>query len=499
MTTQLTLKGVSKAYGERRVLHQITFSVRPGERMGIVGENGSGKSTLLRLIAGVETPDDGEVTVSAAGGVGYLGQTLDLPGHHTVQQAIDAALAELRALEHGMQEAAQTQEMDRYGDLLTAFEARGGYEADARVDKAIHGLGLARIERSRVLSSLSGGEQARLGLACALAAAPEILLLDEPTNHLDEQAMAWLEDRLREHKGTVVTVSHDRIFLDRVATAILEVEDGTLTRFGGGYTGFLAAKAAARLRWEQAHAEWLEEIRQVREFAATTAHRVAVGRAMKDNNKMAYDRNAGRVQSSVASRVRQAQERLRRLEDHPVPRPPRPLRFHGTFAPAEKRTGTLVQLGHLRIEAGDRFLIHGPNGAGKSTLLAAIAAEAGARAGYLPQEVTFNPDKTVIETYGAAATTLMSTGLFRQEALQLTTGVLSTGQRRRLALAILLAGEYDLLLLDEPTNHLSLTLVEELEQALDGYGGALVVVTHDRALRRRFTGTEISLQEGHPC
>lgn len=491
LTTQLSLRGVSKAYGERRVLDGITFSVRPGERVGIVGKNGSGKSTLLRVIAGVERPDDGEVTVSAAGGVGYLSQTLGLPGDHTVQQAIDAALAELRALERGLQQAAEAQDMDGYGELLTVFEARGGYEADARVDKAMHGLGLARIERSRVLSSLSGGERARLGLACVLAASPEILLLDEPTNHLDEAAMTWLEDRLREHRGTVVTVSHDRIFLDRVATAIIEVEGGTTTRFGG-YTGFLAEKAAARLRREQAHANWREEVRQVREFAATTAHRVAVGRVMKDNNKMAYDRNAGRVQSSVASRVRQATERLRRLEENPVPRPPRPLRFHGAFAPTGTRTGTLVRLDGLRIAAGDRLLVHGPNGAGKSTLLAALAAEAGARAGYLPQEVTFDPDRTVAETYGGEAEALMATGLFPPEALDLKVGALSVGQRRRLALAVLLAGEHDLLLLDEPTNHLSLTLVEELEEAL-------VVATHDRALRRRFTGTEISLSGGCVC
>jgi macrolide transport system ATP-binding/permease protein len=454
-----------------------------------VGENGSGKSTLLRIIAGVDQPDDGEVMVSAAGGIGYLGQTLDLPGDHTVQQAVDAALAELRALERGIQRAAEAQDLAAYGELLAAFEARDGYEADARVDKAMHGLGLARIERSRRLSTLSGGEQARLGLACVLAASPEILLLDEPTNHLDEGALAWLEDRLRAHKGTVVAVSHDRVFLDRVATAILEVEGGTITRFGGGYTGFLAGKAAARQRWEQAYAAWREEIEQVKEFAATTARRVAPGRDIKDNNKMAYDRNAGRVQNSVASRVRQAQERLRRLEADPVPRPPEPLRFRGRFA----GTGTPVEHGGLRIEPGDRLLITGPNGAGKSTLLAAIAAEAGERAGYLAQEVAFDPDSTVLDTYGGRPDALLAMGLFRPEALHLKVGALSVGQRRRLALARLLANEHDLLLLDEPTNHLSLALVEELEQALRDYRGTLVVVTHDRALRRRFTSKEISL------
>ncbi|WP_436838813.1 ribosomal protection-like ABC-F family protein [Nonomuraea cavernae] len=510
MTTQLSLKGVTKSYGERHILAHLTFSVRPGERAGIVGENGSGKSTLLRMIAGVDAPDHGEVTVSAAGGVGYLGQTLGLPGDHTVQQAVDAALAELRTLEQGMQRAAEAEDLAAYGELLTDFEARGGYEADSRVDKAMHGLGLAHVGRSRVLSSLSGGEQARLGLACLLAASPEILLLDEPTNHLDEPAMTWLEDRLGEHRGTVVVVSHDRIFLDRVATAILEVEGGTITRFGGGYSGFLAEKAAARQRWEQAYADWHEEIRQVKEYAATTAHRVAQGRAMKDNNKMAYDRNAGRVQSSVASRVRQAQERLRRLKEDPVPRPPEPLRFRGVFARTAGSQGTLVELRDLHVEdrlhvesltigPRDRLLVHGDNGAGKSTLLRAIHTAARSRAGYLPQEVDFAPGKTVLETYPRDAEALLATGLFRPEALALDVVALSVGQRRRLALAILLAGDHDLLLLDEPTNHFSLALVEELEQALDSYGGALVVVTHDRALRQRFTGKQISLSGGYVC
>ncbi|MEV4250916.1 ATP-binding cassette domain-containing protein [Streptosporangium canum] len=191
-------------------MDQLTFSIRPGERAGIVGENGSGKSTLLRIIAGVDQPDDGEVTVSAAGGVGYLGQTLDLPGDHTVQQAVDAALAGLRALERGIQRAAEAQDLAAYGELLAAFEARDGYEADARVDKAMHGLGLARIERSRRLSTLSGGEQARLGLACVLAASPEILLLDEPTNHLSLALVEELEQALRDYRGTLVVVTHDR-------------------------------------------------------------------------------------------------------------------------------------------------------------------------------------------------------------------------------------------------------------------------------------------------
>ncbi|MER7370459.1 ATP-binding cassette domain-containing protein, partial [Nonomuraea wenchangensis] len=326
------------------MLDDVTVSVKAGERAGVVGENGSGKSTLLRLLAGVERPDDGEITVpTATDDVGYLGQTLDLPPTHTVQQAVDAALAGLRAIERRLRDLESTlvtatgdtaaAALAEYGELQTLYEARGGYEADARVDKAFHGLGLAHVGRDRALGSLSGGELARLGLACVLAAAPRVLLLDEPTNHLDEPALTWLEDRLREHRGTVVVVSHDRVFLGRVATAVLEVEGGAVTRFGGGYDGFLAAKATARARWEQAYAAWCAEVRQVREHAATTAHRVAAGGLMRDNNKMAYDRNAGRVQSSVSSRVRNAHERLRRLLDNPIPRPPSPLHFHSPFTP----------------------------------------------------------------------------------------------------------------------------------------------------------------------
>ncbi|WP_435831228.1 ABC-F family ATP-binding cassette domain-containing protein [Nonomuraea wenchangensis] len=551
------LHSVSKSYGERVVLDDVTVSVKAGERAGVVGENGSGKSTLLRLLAGVERPDDGEITVpTATDDVGYLGQTLDLPPTHTVQQAVDAALAGLRAIERRLRDLESTlttatgdtaaAALAEYGELQTLYEARGGYEADARVDKAFHGLGLAHVGRDRALGSLSGGELARLGLACVLAAAPRVLLLDEPTNHLDEPALTWLEDRLREHRGTVVVVSHDRVFLGRVATAVLEVEGGAVTRFGGGYDGFLAAKATARARWEQAYAAWCAEVRQVREHAATTAHRVAAGGLMRDNNKMAYDRNAGRVQSSVSSRVRNAHERLRRLLDNPIPRPPSPLHFHspftrppthgthgGTSAGSGTATGTIaagttgmpgravlvelrdVRVGdgrlhipHLALAPGDRLLVRGPNGAGKSTLLQALAeqaARASVRVGHLQQEVTFDPGLTVLAAYGRDGypdereAALLGTGLFAPHTLRQKVGELSVGQRRRLALARLLASEHDLLLLDEPTNHLSPLLAEELEQALDHYRGTLVVVSHDRALTRRFRGEHLHLMGGRVC
>ncbi|GHJ96105.1 hypothetical protein SNE510_56240 [Streptomyces sp. NE5-10] len=228
MPAQISLHDVTVSRGERLLLDDVSLAVRPGERVGIVGENGAGKSTLLHLLAGRIAPDEGRVTVLTDGGLRLVHQTPELPPEDTVADAVDAALADLRAMEARLRalearlDRAAADDLAAYGDLLTAYELRGGYEADARVDKALHALGIAHIARDRRLGSLSGGEQARLGIACAIAAAPEVLLLDEPTNHLDAGALDWLEESLRSHRGTVVAVSHDRVFLEGVTTALVE-------------------------------------------------------------------------------------------------------------------------------------------------------------------------------------------------------------------------------------------------------------------------------------
>ncbi|MEU4209088.1 ribosomal protection-like ABC-F family protein [Streptomyces sp. NPDC026206] len=532
MPTQLSLREVTVSRGDRLLLDRVSLSVRAGERIGVVGENGAGKSTLLKLLAGADRPDDGAVVASADGGIGYLAQTPGLPPDATVGQAIDASLAALRTMEARLREletglaGAGTGALDEYGELLTAFEDRGGYEADARVDKALHGLGVGHLGRDWRLGSLSGGEQARLGLACTVAAAPEVMLLDEPTNHLDGTALTWLEDILRAHRGTVVAITHDRVFLERVATAVVEVDADrrTLVRYGGGYAGFLAERTAARRRWEQAYERWCAETEALAGAAETTARVVAPGRAIKDGNKMAYDRDKGRVQSSVSTRVRNARERLRRLHEDPVPRPPEPLRF--TARPAAGATeGALVALDGVRVadrltvealqvRAGERLLVHGPNGAGKSTLLRLMAGvaqpEAGTvrrrgRIGYLAQEIPVSrPGERLLDAFrrGLPGTDeeqralLLSYGLFHDRDLHVPVGSLSAGQRRRLALGRLLARPADLLLLDEPANHLALALVEQLEQALAEWPGAVVVVSHDRALHRRFTGRRCEIRAG---
>ncbi|MEV6357513.1 ABC-F family ATP-binding cassette domain-containing protein [Streptomyces hydrogenans] len=526
MPAQISLHDVTVSRGERLLLDAVSLTVRPGERVGIVGENGAGKSTLLHLLAGAIAPDEGRVTVLTDDGLRLVRQTPELPPEDTVADAVDAALADLRAIEARLRaletrlDRAEADDLAAYGELLTAYELRGGYEADARVDKALHALGIAHIARDRRLGSLSGGEQARLGIACAIAAAPEVLLLDEPTNHLDAGALDWLEESLKSHRGTVVAVSHDRVFLEGVTTTLVEVdtERKALVRHGEGYAGFRAAHEATRRRRQQEYEEWRAETERLEAYAQGAAHSVAAGRDMRDNNKMAYDRAGGRVQASVSGRVRNARERLRRLRADPVSEPAPPLAFtarprtgaaHGELlALRGVRVDERLAVDDLTLRAGERLLVHGENGAGKSTLLRVMAGrltpDAGevrrqGRIGFLSQEVTVRrPAEPLLTAFGhglglgldedGMAERLLSYGLFRPDDLIVPLGALSKGQLRRLALARLLARPADLLLLDEPANHLALGLVEELEQALEEWPGALVAVSHDRGLRRMFTG-----------
>ncbi|MEV6477766.1 ABC-F family ATP-binding cassette domain-containing protein [Streptomyces sp. NPDC051657] len=576
---QLAIKDVSKAYGDRSVLDQVSLTVRPGEKTAVIGENGSGKSTLLRLLAGAERPDTGEITVRFPGGTGYLAQTLDLDPADTVQDAVDAALAELRDLEHRIREAEAVlserkpgdpgpadEELAAYGDLLTAYEDRDGYRADARTEAALHGLGLSHLTRDRALATLSGGEQSRLALACVLAAAPELLLLDEPTNHLDARAVGWLEDHLRAHRGTVVAITHDRAFLERVTSVILEVDRDlrTVTRYGDGWGGYRTAKAAARRRWAQEHEEYLTDLARTEELVAAAGARLA---ASGGDPKQGFGKHRRSHEAKLSGQVRAARTRLDALRTSPVPPPPRPLAFTGrptvadgtgtanSVRPAtgtgtatatgtapltatDSATGTakgtagraktLVELDavsvgdrlhlpSLRVEPGARLLVTGENGAGKTTLLRVLVGDltpdAGtvtrrARIGYLPQELPARPTRrTLLATFAAGrsgfpdeyADELLALGLFRPEDLDVPVASLSVGQQRRLALARLVTRPADLLVLDEPTNHIALSLVEELEQALDQYRGAVVVVSHDRSFRARFTGDVLELRAGRPA
>ncbi|NUO97720.1 MAG: ABC-F family ATP-binding cassette domain-containing protein, partial [Nonomuraea sp.] len=329
---QLALTEITKRYDTRVVLDRVSFTIRPGEKAGVIGDNGSGKSTLLKLVAGVERPDNGELTVAFPGGVGYLPQALELPPHATVADVVDQALAELRELEARMRALAAT-DLDAYAEAVAAFEARDGYGADARVEVALHGLGLPGLDRDRPVSTLSGGERSRLVLAATLAAAPELLLLDEPTNDLDDEAVAWLERHLREHRGTVVAITHDRVFLDRVTTAVLEVSAGRVRRYGDGYSGYLTAKAAERAAHVRAHEEWKVELARHAQLVEANAGRMgAIPRKMAKAGMGGVGAWRARSRThGAAGRVRQSQQRVRWLREHPVPPPPVPLRFTATI------------------------------------------------------------------------------------------------------------------------------------------------------------------------
>lgn len=533
--SQLTLEEVIKRYDDHVVLDRVSLTVKPGEKAGVIGDNGSGKSTLLRLIAGAEAADNGEVTVTAPGGVGYLPQRLDMPAGATVRDVLDRAFADLRALEKRLHEVEDSLVDDdpallaEYGNLLAEFEDRGGYEADARADTALHGLGLPGLDRDRPVDTLSGGERSRLALAATLAAAPELLLLDEPTNDLDDQAVDWLEKRLQDHRGTIVVITHDRAFLEAVTSAILEVDPDrkTVNRYGNGYQGYLAAKAAARARWEREYEEHLAEIER-QETRAATAGRMLASIAKKGPWAFSGSEHhrARSSSSSTSSKARNANERLNRLHTDPVPKPPEPLRFTADIAvgdeTAEVPQGPITEVSGLRVDGrlaldslslahGERLLITGPNGAGKSTLLRVLAGDlepdAGTvrragRIGWLRQdELPKDPRRSVLAEFAEGrlghadeyTEQLLSLGLFRESEFSLPVGSLSVGQRRRIDLARLVTRPVDLLLLDEPTNHLSPLLVEELEQALVDYTGTVVVVTHDRRMRRAFRGSHLEL------
>ncbi|MFD5101773.1 TlrC/CarA/OleB/SrmB family ABC-F type ribosomal protection protein [Streptomyces albidochromogenes] len=537
-SSQLTLHHVTKRYPGRTVLDHVSFTLKPGEKAGLIGDNGSGKSTLLRLIAGQERADSGELTVAAAGGIGYLPQTIPLPPTATVQDAVDLALSDLRALEaelrraeHALGDGADAAALAAYAVLLERYEARSGYAADHRVDLALHHLGLPALPRDRKLGTLSGGERSRLALAAVLAGRPELLLLDEPTNDLDDGAVQWLEEQLRAHRGTVLAVTHDRVFLERLASTVLEAEAGKVTRHGDGYAGYRTAKAAERRRRLQEYEEWRAELARNERLAAGHAVRLdgIPRKAPLANFGHGGFRARGRAHGTMA-RIRNARERVDRLTASPVAPPPEPLHFTAHVRTAECGTDAstaqppLVQLSHVRVgqrlnlealtlASSGRLLVTGPNGAGKTTLLKLLAGEVlpdegsvrvRGRVGHLRQDETpWPPGMTVAQAFAVGrvgspdehADALLALGLFRPAELRLRIGETSYGQRRRVDLARLVSEPADLLLLDEPTNHLSPALVEELEAGLADYPGAIVLVTHDRALRARFQGEHLEVPE----
>jgi len=518
----LVARDISRSFGDRTVLDGVDLVANPGEPVGLVGENGVGKSTLLRLLAGIDEPDTGSVL--RPGDVAHLGQE----AHFTPGATIGEVLAEVLAPLHdavarleqlaaglGSGDPAVGQE---YAGQLAWAEAHDAWGADRRADLAAAHLGLRHLDRGRPVDTLSGGERTRLALAAIITRRPDCVLLDEPTNHLDDVAMAFVEEFVTSSAGVVVVASHDRVFLDNTAAVVVDLDPSHFgidgeggTRFFGDFTAYLAQRRRARRRWEEAFLAQRDELKALRLAEKTTARTVAHDRGPRDNDKYIYGFKGANVARTVARRVHNVERWIEAIGRVEIPKPPRPLSFGGTLAAGSATVWVrdLVVPGRVSVErltvaSGQHLLVTGANGSGKSSLLAVLAGELrpvrgevqvhARRVGYLPQDVTFaRPDLSAHEVYAVAAgesavPPLGELGLVHPRELGKPVGVLSVGQQRRLALAVVLAGSPDLLLLDEPTNHISLALAAELEEALGRSSGTVVITSHDRWLRRRWTG-----------
>lgn len=570
---------LSVSYPDRRIFTDLGFTVAPGQRLGLIGENGAGKSTLLRLIAsGSRQADaasaavlddavvDGRLTRPLR--TGLLTQELPFQAHDRVGDVLEAALAEVRAIELELDAAAAglafvdddpaatAVASARYANALDAAERAEVWSADARRDELLDGLGVSDVALDRRIGEISGGQRRRFALAALLLRAPDALLLDEPTNHLDDAAAAFLEDRLRAWRGPVMFASHDREFLDRVATGLLDLDPGRAgalalagsgaagagasrddvlaasggTVFGGGFSEFLTVKAEELDRWRRQYDDEQDELKRLRSAVSGAATRhVAHGRAATDNDKFLKHFKRENVEQAVSRRVRNAELRLATLEREQVRKPPAPLAFAGIPSGShalEEASGLLLQLSDVAVDGRleldtlqvaplTRLLVTGANGAGKSTLLGVLAGllgvdrgtvhrRKGLRVQLLEQDVRFtDPDgsprrlyERVLGQRRAEQVPLSSLGLIAPRDESRPLGSLSVGQQRRLALALVIARPPHVFLLDEPTNHLSLGLATDLEEALGTYPGAVVIASHDRWLRRRWAGEWLELDAG---
>ena len=520
--------GVSHAWTDRPVLTDVSFVIDRADRVGLIGENGAGKSTLLGIIAGLTEPDRGSVTRPERTGI-LLQEVVHGPDD-TIADLIEAAIAPVRAIEAELESAAAALAdgvEERYSRALDAAERADVWTLEARRDTLLAGLGVGDIPLDRRLVDVSGGQRSRFALAALLLSRPDALVLDEPTNHLDDAAVSFLREQLLDWPGPVVFASHDRAFLDEVATVLVDIDpskENAVTRFGGTYTDYLAWKAAERARWEARFEAEANELRDLEAALAGSAREIAHDRGWSDNDKMAKGLKKNTVEGQISRRVRNVKVRIDDLRENRLEKPSEVLAFAGIPSGSHSLEGTLLEVRHaripgrldidsLRLGASTRLLITGHNGAGKSTLLSVLAGELrageltrtrGLRTALLAQDVRWrDPGLSSRAIYEAAVgerraetVPLVDLGLLAARDVDRPAGELSQGQQRRLALAVIIARPPHLFLLDEPTNHLSLALATELEEAIGSYPGAVVVASHDRWLRRRWSGPHRAMEGG---
>ncbi|HEX5620447.1 MAG TPA: ABC-F family ATP-binding cassette domain-containing protein [Solirubrobacteraceae bacterium] len=522
----LTASGLVATYGDTTIFDNLSLTLSGSRRVALVGPNGAGKTTLLRLLAGVTAPEGGSVTLGPGDRVGYLPQ--EPPGAElTIDHLLGAALGEVWELHAELEQLVQRLDdpaaLAAYGEAQERFGALGGWALQAQLDGARAALGIAHVPLDVPLGELSGGEAARALLAGVLLARPTILLLDEPTNHLDLDGLAWLEEFLVAFPGAVLVVSHDRRFLDTTVSQVVELADGELETYEGGYTEYhdekarRAAKLASDYEAQQKRHRRLEaDIVSTLGFAKRTE--TTVSRAEAPRMK----RYAKKVAKKGKARERRLRREIESDQHIDKPRHVNALKIELDSGGGARLVAALrgVSAGwdgepllhdvSLTVQGRDRIAITGPNGAGKSTLLALLQGElaplAGTvdrpvRAAVLPQGADALPADVSAVAFvrshahvgeGEARRLLGHFGLEGAASLRVL-GRLSPGERARTAIAAMVAARAELLLLDEPTNHLDFPSLDVLEAALRDYPGAIVAVSHDRAFLDAI-GTDRRLQ-----
>ena len=501
----------------KNLLDGLSFEVRAGERVGLLGKNGAGKTTVFRILTGEMDYDEGTVEIAPGKKIGLISQIPKYPAGYTVEQVLrcafgtlDAIRQKMEQLEGQMAENPTDQVMKEYDKLSTRYQVEGGYDMDVDVDKICNGLGIPGEMRSQDFSMLSGGEKTRVNLARLLLEKTDILLLDEPTNHLDMKSVEWLEEYLLKFKGTVLTISHDRYFLDQVVTRIVELRGGRAEYYSGNYSFYVEEKEA---RFQLQLKQYEQEQAKVQQLSYTMERMKGWG----INNRSLYRRAM-----SIQSRI----DRIQKTE-----RPTREKTMHASFGQREFHgdevlvlkdlamgfgARTLFSEVNLLVQGGEHIALLGDNGTGKSTFLKLLLKEEMPTGGkikfgpsvkmaYLPQIIHFShPERSVLDTmiyekdYSTqTARNRLGAFLFSGEDVYKPVSALSGGEQSRLRLCMLMDEEINLLILDEPTNHLDIASREWIENAVAEFPGTLLFVSHDRYFIDQFADRIWELEEGH--